>query len=252
MVIMELRCSEDYARFVSQAIIERYLKLFMNKVQQRPDSTDLDITDYEVRRCRHPFRLFASPFFRKRCSTICFLCSSAITVNAWRTTPRGFHRRNRIFRTSAEFSGEVFLFNEEAKSQRRLISFSTICALLHLKNCTNETTIKSLLSETMKLRLQADISDVFARHSSLSVDTARIQLKPAAEFQKFVQQIADSMGLLTEYNKLFSLFGISYIKICFFEANSAADRVRTVDFLSILDRYFLFDRFRWPKRRDGF
>lgn len=48
MVIMELRCSEDYARFISQAIIEGYLKVFMSRVQQRPDSTDLDITDYEV------------------------------------------------------------------------------------------------------------------------------------------------------------------------------------------------------------
>ena len=49
MVIMELRCSEDYAKFISQAIIESYLKLFINKVQQRPDTNDLDITDYEVR-----------------------------------------------------------------------------------------------------------------------------------------------------------------------------------------------------------
>lgn len=48
MVIMELRCSDDYARFISQAIIEAYLKVFMNRVQQRPDSTDLDMTDYEV------------------------------------------------------------------------------------------------------------------------------------------------------------------------------------------------------------
>lgn len=46
---MELRCSEDYALFISQAVIESYLKLFMDNVRQRTDINDLDFTDYEVK-----------------------------------------------------------------------------------------------------------------------------------------------------------------------------------------------------------
>lgn len=49
LVIMELRCSEEYAVFISQAVIEAYLKLFMNNVRQRIDINDLDFTDYEVK-----------------------------------------------------------------------------------------------------------------------------------------------------------------------------------------------------------
>jgi hypothetical protein len=45
---MELRCSEDYALFISQGVIEAYLKLFMDRVKQRTDINDLDFTDYEV------------------------------------------------------------------------------------------------------------------------------------------------------------------------------------------------------------
>ena len=45
---MELRCSKDYALFISQGVIEGYLKLFLNTVQQRSDTNDLDFTDYEV------------------------------------------------------------------------------------------------------------------------------------------------------------------------------------------------------------
>jgi hypothetical protein len=45
---MELRCSEDYASFISHAVIEAYLKIFMDKVRQRLDVNDLDFTDYEV------------------------------------------------------------------------------------------------------------------------------------------------------------------------------------------------------------
>jgi hypothetical protein len=46
---MELRCSEEYALFISQGVIEDYLKLFMDKVRQRTNITDLDFTDYEVK-----------------------------------------------------------------------------------------------------------------------------------------------------------------------------------------------------------
>ena len=48
--IMELRCSSDYSKFVSQGVIEGYLKVFLDKVKQRSDANDLDFTDYEVKR----------------------------------------------------------------------------------------------------------------------------------------------------------------------------------------------------------
>ena len=46
---MELRCSEDYAIFISQGVIECYLKIFIEQVRQRGDVNDLGITDYEVK-----------------------------------------------------------------------------------------------------------------------------------------------------------------------------------------------------------
>jgi hypothetical protein len=54
---MELRCSKDYAVFISQGVIEAYLKLFMDTVRQRSDINDLDFTDYEV------IKTFAKFFF---------------------------------------------------------------------------------------------------------------------------------------------------------------------------------------------
>jgi hypothetical protein len=41
------------------------------------------------------------------------------------------------------------------------------------------------------------------------------------------------MSIIPEYNKSFALFNTNYIKICFFETNSAADRVRFYSILSI-------------------
>lgn len=83
----------------------------------------------------------------------------------------------------------------------------------------------------MEIRLQADIADAFARHSSLFDETTEFQFTAAEEFRKFVEQLAISMNWLTEYNKLFSLFDVPYIKICFFDANGAADRVKKLVFL---------------------
>ena len=55
---MELRCSDDYVRFVSQAVIEAYLKLFIDQIKQRTDIDDLDFTDYEVEFIRIYYALF--------------------------------------------------------------------------------------------------------------------------------------------------------------------------------------------------
>jgi len=46
---MELRCSQEYALFISQGVIEAYLESFMDKVRQKTDINDLDFTDYEVK-----------------------------------------------------------------------------------------------------------------------------------------------------------------------------------------------------------
>lgn len=48
LVMLELRCSEEYARFISQGVIDAYLKIFIDKVRDRSDINDLDFTDYEV------------------------------------------------------------------------------------------------------------------------------------------------------------------------------------------------------------
>jgi hypothetical protein len=45
---MELRCSEDYVVFISQPVIEAYLRLFTEKMRQKSDGNELDFTDYEV------------------------------------------------------------------------------------------------------------------------------------------------------------------------------------------------------------
>ena len=49
LVIIEVRCSTDYRMFISQSVIEAYLKSLIDKIQQRTDTDDdLDFTDYEV------------------------------------------------------------------------------------------------------------------------------------------------------------------------------------------------------------
>ena len=48
LVIMELRCSEEYTLFIDQAVIDAYLKLLMVIVRRRIDTNDLSFTDYEV------------------------------------------------------------------------------------------------------------------------------------------------------------------------------------------------------------
>ncbi|CAF4400765.1 unnamed protein product [Rotaria sp. Silwood2] len=47
LVIMELRCSQDYESFISQSVIESYLKILVEQVRQRTDVSDLDFTVYE-------------------------------------------------------------------------------------------------------------------------------------------------------------------------------------------------------------
>lgn len=106
--------------------------------------------------------------------------------------------------------------------------FSTICALLQIKIFSNESNIKSYLEETIKSRLLTDISDTFHLNSFTFNDKDDSQLNIMVEnFLNFVRKLAESMSTISDYNRLFALFGISYVKICFFETNSAGDRVKT-------------------------
>lgn len=40
------------------------------------------------------------------------------------------------------------------------------------------------------------------------------------------------MSVINEYQKIFALFNVNYIKICFFETDSAADRVKYFHYLN--------------------
>ena len=108
LVIMELRCSEDYALFISQGVIEAYLRLFMEKVQQKIDNKDLGFTDYEVKlpeciQIFHPINSFVlsyrKPYSKKYCIYIL-----DITNNVFIAMHPGFFLRKktcRIFKASS-------------------------------------------------------------------------------------------------------------------------------------------------------
>ena len=110
LVIMECRCSEDYASFVSQAVIEAYLKMFMIKLKQMTDSNDLDFTDYEVH-----LSSWMSPWkiddrissCRKRHLSKYFVYSSTITNNVFTVMRRGSYRRKKIYQISRVSSSEL-------------------------------------------------------------------------------------------------------------------------------------------------
>ncbi|CAF4077538.1 unnamed protein product, partial [Rotaria sordida] len=189
LVIMELRCSEDYAVFISQGVIEAYLKIFIEQVRQRTDVNDLDVTDYEKTVFKDIFYLFID------------------------------HYKKRV-RDDAQW----FLPSRENLSSITSI-FETIRALHQLKICSNEATIKTHLEEIIKTRLQTDINDLFSIHSFVFNDKNDIQLNTVREFLEFVKKLAESMSIINEYQQLFSSFNISYIKTCFFETNNAGDRL---------------------------
>lgn len=49
LVIMEIRCSDDYATFITQKTIEEYSRRFLKQFEERVDVSDSDFTDYEVK-----------------------------------------------------------------------------------------------------------------------------------------------------------------------------------------------------------
>ncbi|CAF1373508.1 unnamed protein product [Rotaria sordida] len=151
LVIMELRCSKDYTIFISQDVIKNYLKLFMNKVQERTNVKDVDFTEYEKIVFKEVFYLFID------------------------------HYKQRTHHDASWF--------------------------LPLKdNLPN-------------------IQSIFDFYSSLFNNENNTQFNNIRDLLEYIKKIDVSMSIIHEYEKLFSLFNISYIKICFFQANSAGDRL---------------------------
>jgi hypothetical protein len=94
--------------------------------------------------------------------------------------------------------------------------------------------MKSYLEDTIRSRLQTDINDSFEQNSFAFNDTNDIELNMVRQFVEYVRKLAESMSVIKEYNELFATFNINYIKICFFESNSAGDRVRLFSFFFVL------------------
>ncbi len=95
-----------------------------------------------------------------------------------------------------------------------------------MKLCSNESLMDNHLEETIKKRLRTDINDSFNVNPFAFNDKQDIQLNKINDFVDFVRKLNESMSIIHEYQKLFNLFKVNYLKICFFEANSAADRVK--------------------------
>ncbi|CAF4550359.1 unnamed protein product, partial [Rotaria sp. Silwood2] len=192
LVIMELRCSEDYASFISQGVIEGYLKILVEQVRQRIDVSDLDFTDYEKTVFKEIFYLFIG------------------------------HYKKRV-RDDAPW----FLPLKENLSSIQSI-FETVCTFFGLKICSNESETIRHLEETIKTRLQTDINDSFRVQSFAFQDKNDIQLNTVRQFLEFIKKLSESMSIIKQYQKLFSSFNINYIKACFFETNSAGDRLTDI------------------------
>jgi hypothetical protein len=86
--------------------------------------------------------------------------------------------------------------------------------------------MKNHLEEIIKTRLRTDINDSFSVNSFVFNDNNDIQLTEVRDFLNYVIKLAESMSTVPEYQKIFVVFDVNYIKICFFEPNSAADRVK--------------------------
>lgn len=108
-----------------------------------------------------------------------------------------------------------------------LFLFSAICTLLQLKICSNENLLRIHLEETIKQRIRTDIHDSFSVHEFVFNDKQDIQLPKILTFVEFVTKLTQSMSVIHEYQKLFTIFNVNYMKICFFETSSAADRVKS-------------------------
>lgn len=101
--------------------------------------------------------------------------------------------------------------------------------------------MKNNFEQVIHERLQMDVCEVFSSHHLSFIDTNDIKLDPIKDYLVTVAKVAvsiskmpDSVSLLREYVKLFALFNIDYVKSCFFEPESAGDRVSYSVIFSIL------------------
>lgn len=110
---------------------------------------------------------------------------------------------------------------------------------MRLKICSNDLPIKNYLEETIKTRLRTDINDSFSVNLFVFNDKYSTELNKFQDFLDYVTKLSESMSIINEYQKIFALFDVNYIKICFFETNNAADRVKLI-FILIKKYIFLY------------
>lgn len=231
---MELRCSPDYNIFVSQPVIESYATKFFDKIHEKTDGNDLEFTDYEVRLVDVFRRSFLSKcvFFEFQKAT--FRDIFHLFIN---------HYRERVSLDAPWFLPSIenlknieqifkFVFDASKNSfDSNLSCFSMLTSLTQLNICSKEPLFMSDIQDVIKARLRKDIADLFAIEPFDLNEKSQIQLNTVKSFVDFVKKIDESMLLICQYNQLFQLFGGNYVKTCFFEPGSAADRVRTIAFL---------------------
>ncbi|CAF1256747.1 unnamed protein product [Rotaria sp. Silwood1] len=189
LVVMEFRYLEDYGLFISHSVIEQYLNILMEEIRQRIDIDDLNFTDYERTASEGIFSIFFAHYKKHVCDDIPWFLPAP----------------------------------ENLSSIRRI--FNTISTLFILKSHSNKSTIKVLLEETIKTRLQTDINDAFSIDTFVFRDNNDIQLNAIRAFLEFIKKLVKSMAIIQEYQKIFATFDVNYIKTCFFEPNNAGDRL---------------------------
>ena len=77
----------------------------------------------------------------------------------------------------------------------------------------------------MKNRLRTDIMSSFGLYEFDFNDKQDFQLPEVFKFVDFVAKLNQSMAIIPEYQRLFTVFNVNYIKTCFFTMNSAGDQV---------------------------
>ncbi|CAM4903671.1 unnamed protein product [Rotaria socialis] len=210
LVIMELRCSGDYAMFISQGVLIGFLKPFLHQLDLRADVTDLDFTDYEKTAFNDILNAFVGHYNKR------------VNIDApW------------------------FLPSKEAIPNIQSI-FELINTLLLSKICSSQPTIRIHFEETIKRRLQTDINDSFSVYTHAFDDKNDMQLAGAKNYLEYVVKIAESMSLLSVYQGFFTPFNINYVKECFFGTQGVGDRLTEITICLLGNRTEYFEAHSKP------
>ncbi|CAF1528076.1 unnamed protein product [Rotaria magnacalcarata] len=210
LVIMELRCSSDYAMFISQGVLVGFLKPFLHQLDLRDDGSDLDFTDYEKTAFNDILYAFVGHYNKR--------------VN--KDTP-------------------WFLPSTEAIPNIQSI-FELINTLLVLKICSSQPTIRIHFEEIIKSRLQTDINDCFSVYTHAFDDKNDMQLAAAKHYLEYVTKIAKSMSMLSVYQGFFAPFNINYVKECFFGTQGVGDRLTEITICLLGNRTEYFEAHSKP------